>query len=86
MPRFYFHTQTDTRITDEDGFDLPGFEEARKQAIRTAGQLMQDEPEVFWASRPWNVSVTDHTGLILWEIHLDGQSSAAGKSLEPKAF
>jgi hypothetical protein len=84
MPLFYFHTETDVRTTDSDGADFPGYVEARREAIRTCGQMMQDAPEVFWGSRPWSVSVTDATGLILWEIHLDGQASAAGKLLEPK--
>ena len=83
VPRFYFHTETDVRTTDEKGMEFPGFLEARREAIRTCGQMMQDAPEVFWGSRPWNVSVTDEKGLIMWEIYVDGQTSAAGRSLEP---
>ena len=83
MPRFYFHTETDVRTTDDEGMEFPGFMEARREAIRTCGQMMQDAPEVFWGSRPWNVSVTDENGLIMWEIYVDGQTSAAGRSLEP---
>ena len=83
VARFYFHTETDVRITDEEGMEFPGYAEARREAIRTCGQMMQDAPEVFWGSRPWNVSVTDADGLILWEIYVDGQTSAAGRSLEP---
>lgn len=84
MPRFYFHTETDVRTTDEEGMEFPGYAEARREAIRTCGQMMQDAPEVFWGSRPWNVSVTDEAGLIMWEIYVDGQTSAAGRSLEPE--
>lgn len=84
VPRFYFHTETDVRITDEEGMEFPGYAEARREAIRTCGQMMQDAPEVFWGSRPWNVSVTNADGLILWEIYVDGQTSAAGRSLEPE--
>jgi hypothetical protein len=46
--------------------------------------MMKDAAIAFWGSRPWNVSVTDGTGLILWEIYIDGQTSAAGRSLEPR--
>lgn len=84
LSRFYFHTETDVRITDDEGMEFPGYAEARREAIRTCGQMMQDAPEVFWGSRPWNVSVTDAKGLILWEIYVDGQTSAAGRSLEPE--
>ncbi|WP_443026093.1 DUF6894 family protein [Sphingomonas sp. PB2P19] len=83
MPRFYFHTETDVRSTDTEGMEFSGYEEAKHQAIRTAGDLMRETPQVFWGSRPWSVSVTDATGLIMWEIYLDGQTSAAGRALEP---
>jgi hypothetical protein len=84
MALFFFHTQTDIRVTDTEGTEFAGYIEARREAIRTCGQMMQDAPEIFWGSRPWSVSVTDATGLILWEIHLDGQASAASMALEPK--
>jgi hypothetical protein len=85
MPRFYFHTETDVRMTDHEGMELEGFVDARKEAIRTCGQMMRDAPEVFWGSRPWNVSVTDAGGLILWVIYVDGVTSAAAQSFEPKS-
>lgn len=80
--RFFFHTQTDARHTDIEGSDFPTYVEARKAAIKTCGQMMQDAPEVFWGSRPWSVTVTVESGLIMWEIHLDGQSTPASRGLE----
>lgn len=77
MPRFFFHTQTTSRTTDEEGIELSGDVEARRQAIRTCGQMMQDAPEGFWGTRPWSVTVTDAAGLIFWEIGVDGTASAA---------
>lgn len=82
MARFYFHTETDVRTTDTEGHECASYSDARREAIKTCGQMMQDAPEVFWGSRPWSVSVTDSTGLILWEIYLDGQTSAAGRTLD----
>ena len=82
MPHFYFHTETDVRTTDTEGVEFSSYEAAKHEAIRTAGQMMQDTPHVFWGSRPWNVSVTNADCLILWEIYLDGQTSAAGRALE----
>ena len=84
VPRFYFHTETDVRVTDADGQEFDSYEEARREAIQTCGQMMKEAAVAFWGSRPWNVSVTDETGLILWEIYIDGQTSAAGRSLEPR--
>jgi hypothetical protein len=77
MPRYFFNTQTGTRFTDEDGFELDGPVEARRQAIITCGEMMRDAPEGFWGSRPWHVTVTDPDGLVLWEIMMDGNASAA---------
>jgi hypothetical protein len=77
LPRYFFHTQTDTRSTDEDGIELDGPIDARREAIRTCGEIMREAPEPFWGSRPWSVTVTDGAGLVLWEIYVDGISSAA---------
>ncbi|WP_425506407.1 DUF6894 family protein [Sphingomonas xinjiangensis] len=82
IPLFYFHTQTGTRYTDVDGTDLAGPVDARRQAIQTCGQMMQEAPEGFWGSRPWSVTVTDAVGLVLWEISIDGQSSAATMTMD----
>lgn len=72
MPRYFFHTQTDIRLTDEEGFELDGPVEARREAITACGEMMRDAPEQFWGSRPWSVTVTDAGGLVLYEISMDG--------------
>jgi len=77
LPQFYFHTDTLTRTNDNEGVNLPGALEARRQAIATCGEMMKDSPEAFWGSRPWSVTVTDTVGLILWELSMDGTASAA---------
>lgn len=77
MARYFFHVQTNVRISDQDGTELDGPIEARREAIRTCGEIMQGAPESFWDSRPWSVTVTDATGLILWEVFMDGFASAA---------
>ena len=77
MPLFFFHTQTDTRTSDAAGIELRGAAEARQQAVQTCGEMMRDAPEAFWGTRPWSVVVTDAVGLVLWEIFMDGVSSAS---------
>jgi hypothetical protein len=72
MPLFLLHTQTDTRTSDDQGTELAGPEEARREAIRTCGEMMRDCADSFWGSRPWSVTVTDAAGLVLWEISVDG--------------
>jgi len=51
--------------------------DARRQATKTCAELIHDAPETFWGSRPWGVTVTDATGLILWDIHRDGVAAPA---------
>jgi hypothetical protein len=77
MPLFFFHTQTDSRFTDTEGVECINSAEARRAAIQTCGEMMRGWAETFWGTRPWSVVVTDASGLILWEIYMDGVSSAA---------
>ena len=81
MQRYFFHTQTDTRETDEEGTVCDGPGEARRQAIKTCGQMMADAPEGFWGTRPWSVTVTNFSGLVLWEIFMDGVQCPASENL-----
>lgn len=82
MPIYYFHSQTDSRVSDTEGLELASPVDARREAIRTCGEMMRDGPEPFWGSRPWTVTVTDADGLILWEVFMDGVSSAAGGQID----
>lgn len=76
MARYFFHLQTLTRTTDEEGSEFATPREARQEAIKTCGEMLRDSPEGFWGSRPWTVTVTDDVGLILWELAMDGFASA----------
>jgi len=59
------------------GLEFDTAQQARHEAIRSAGELLRDAAEPFWGSRPYSVTVTDETGLILWEIYMDGVNAAA---------
>jgi len=50
---------------------------ARHEPIRSAGELLRDAAEPFWSVRPYSVTVTDETGLIMWEIYMDRVNAAA---------
>ena len=76
MPRYFFHTQTTSRLSDEEGLELLGPVEARREAIRTCGEIIRDCADAFWGSRPWSVTVTDPEGLILWDISVNGSAAA----------
>jgi hypothetical protein len=58
MPLFFFNV----RIVDEQGVELTGPDEARSQAITTAGEMMRDKGREFWPGTEWFMEVTDETG------------------------
>ena len=75
--RHFFHTDTLTRYSDEEGLEFATPAKAREEAIRLVGEIMRMSPSGFWGSRPWAVTVTDAAGLILWDISVEGTASAA---------
>ena len=70
--RYFFHFHTNTVTTDTEGTVFETGTEARHQAIRTLGQMMNDSPKGFWDAPPWKVVVTDERDLVCWEISVDG--------------
>lgn len=77
MALYFFHTETADSLADEDGVELPSRLAACEMAIKVAGELMRDGASTFWATRPWKVTVTDGTGLILLEIEMCGYAAPA---------
>lgn len=82
MARYFFHTQTSTRYTDEEGSEFGTPVAARDEAIELCAELVKGAPDRFWGSRPWTVTVTDASGLILWELSVDGVAAPAAANLE----
>jgi hypothetical protein len=82
MTRYFFHSQTNTRYTDNEGAEFATPAEARKEAIRMAGEMLKNAPDPFWGSRPWNITVTDQAGLIMWELMIHGISTAASSAYD----
>lgn len=68
MPRYFFHTVEGGRDSDQEGTELPNDAAARKAAIRFAGAVMHDEPDVLWDGRDYRVEVTNETGALLFTI------------------
>ncbi|WP_120251137.1 DUF6894 family protein [Sphingobium limneticum] len=68
MPRYFFHTVDGGRDFDQEGTELPNDAAARKAAIRFAGAVMHDEPDVLWDGRDYRVEVTNETGALLFTI------------------
>ena len=83
MPRYFFHTQNSSRVTDTEGTNLADHQAARHEAILTAGQLMRDGVNAFWGTRPWSVTVTNDDDVVLMEISMDGRSFPSFAANDP---
>lgn len=60
MPRFFFHVDNGEFVPDHVGTDLPDVNAARMEAVRAAGEMINDAKESFWEHlTPWLMHVTD---------------------------
>ncbi|MDB5738511.1 MAG: hypothetical protein JWO65_2179 [Sphingomonas bacterium] len=75
MPRYFFSTGGGEREVDEEGLDLRDHAAARVAAIKHAGTIMENEPDV---GRDFRVEVTDDRGLLLFTIIALAVNAPAG--------
>ena len=68
MPRYFFHATGDVFGRDTEGLALPDRQAARREAIRYAGHVMADEPDIFQRRRDFRVEVTDEAGSLLFIV------------------
>jgi len=62
MPRYYFHTCDGVQDVDKLGHELPDPVAARTEAIRYAGGLLTDDPDILGAGETLRINVTDEDG------------------------
>lgn len=83
MPRYHFNVEDGQSIPDPEGTELPDLNAARREAVRLAGRLLDDDPEQFWSHGLWSVVVTDDAGRTLFTLDFrarDEQAPAVGLS------
>ncbi|MDP4026856.1 hypothetical protein Q8W71_30720 [Methylobacterium sp. NEAU 140] len=68
MPRFHFNVHDGVSRLDLEGTELPDWRAARLDAIRLAGEILRDEAERVALGEDWRIEVTDHTGLVLFQM------------------
>jgi hypothetical protein len=78
MPRFYFHTEDGGVQPDEDGVDVISMADARRQAVRMLGELLQEQPERFLEDGGLKLTVTDERGLVLFVLDASATDAPAG--------
>ena len=68
MPLYHFHVASGRRLTDGDGFELPNDKAAHLEAIRFAGEMLRDQPDVLWDTGQWRVEVCDEQNALLFTV------------------
>ena len=62
MSRFFFHVFDGQDMLDDVGTELPDIAAVRREALATAGQILQEEDDAFWSGEDWRMHVVDEAG------------------------
>ena len=75
MPRYFFHIRDNIDFLDNDGTVLPDAAAARAQAVATAGAMLSEKGETFWAEggTEWNMIVVDETKQVVCELRFSAR-------------
>ena len=68
MPRYYFNVYDGKVTLDPDGMELSDTAQARRMAVRMAGQIFDDDAELVALGEDWHMEVVDETGLLLFRL------------------
>lgn len=68
MPRYFFGTMDVARERDAIGTELAGLDEARIEAVKLAGELITDHPEVVSRGVDMIVFVSDEDGRMVLKV------------------
>ncbi|GJE30507.1 DUF6894 family protein [Methylobacterium oxalidis] len=68
MPRYHLNVYDGVSRPDAEGVDLPDWQAARVEAIRRAGEFLKEDAQRVALGEDWRIEVTDHTGLILFQM------------------
>ena len=80
MPRYFFHTADGSRQRADEGTELRDQHAARTEAVRFAGALMADRPDMIWDGHDFRVEVTDEARHLLFTIIMLGVDAPASET------
>jgi hypothetical protein len=69
VPRYFFHVYDGTTLLDEEGAELPGLDEAGREALATIGEIIRDGGIKPWQVSDWHMEVTDAAGQVMLKLH-----------------
>lgn len=70
MPSYYFHVLDHRKIIDETGTDLPGDHEAKLEAVRLAGALIEESPGDVIDHGQYGVEVEGQNGQTIFSLKI----------------
>jgi hypothetical protein len=73
--RFHFQVRTDTHVMLTEVSELRDSNEARLDAAKRIGQLLQQHAGNLWADESWQMDVTNDQGLVLFVIFVQALRS-----------
>jgi len=68
VPHYFFHIHDGKDLIDREGLHLPDDGAARREAIRHAGRIIDDEAASIARGEDWHMEVADAGGLILLRL------------------
>jgi hypothetical protein len=73
MPRYFFNVHDGKDLPDDEGIELPGRNEAHRQAIITAGEMLRESDRKFLAGDIWEMHVTDARGTTVCRLRFSAE-------------
>jgi hypothetical protein len=68
VPRYFFNIIDGKFLVDHEGSECSGLEEARAQAISTAGALLRDLGGTLPYKSDWQMHVTDASSMVVYKL------------------
>jgi hypothetical protein len=82
MTRYFFDTIDGERDTDDRGMELPGRDAAVVEAVRYAGVLVGDQPDLLRAAHALVITARDEAGTVVARVRVTLDEETAD-SAEP---
>jgi hypothetical protein len=83
MPTYFFRVDEPNPRLAGEGALLRDMAEAKCEAVKLAGQILCDEAATFWDRRELSLTVTDESGLTLFQLLVIGTEAAAAGPTRP---
>jgi phage terminase large subunit-like protein len=79
--RFFFNVAGAVHDPDDEGIELPTISDARIEAVRFAGELLRERPQVVWQGDELRVEITDENQMMLCTFVAVGVDAPAAKGM-----